>query len=134
MFKPQPKVIGFECGNPSTSGQTFSLIMEYLKYGSLMHRLELGRCKAMQSPPIVRCPRKDWTAAAMFIGVDDWPLKMHLALGVARGIGAMHRDGVWHRDLKSSNILINEYHPVEVGARSRAICFSSSRAFRLRSS
>jgi serine/threonine protein kinase len=52
----------------------------------------------------------------MFVGVNDWELKVHLALGIARGICAMHREGVWHRDLKSSNVLIKEYNPVEVCA------------------
>ena len=91
--------------------------MEYLQFGSLMHRLDLGLAKSKHTPPIRRCCFQDWRySSSMFIGVDDWELKIHLALGIARGIGAMHRDNVWHRDLKSSNVLIAEYQPFEVCA------------------
>ncbi len=91
--------------------------MEYLQFGSLMHRLELGLAKSKLTPPIRRCSFKDWQSSSrMFIGVDDWELKIHLALGIARGIGAMHRENVWHRDLKSSNVLIAEFEPFEVCA------------------
>ncbi len=115
MFKPNPDSVGLEAGKTTTTGQTFSLIMNYMKYGSLMQRLDAGRAKSKESPPILRCSHLDWTDPnKMFIGVDDWELKLHLALGIARGIHAMHSECVWHRDLKSSNVLIDEYHPVHV--------------------
>jgi serine/threonine protein kinase len=116
MFKPDPDMV-CSLENSSTSGQTFSLIMEYLKYGSLMQRLDAGLAKSKLASPQFRCSRKDWShSSSMFVGVNDWELKVHLALGIARGICAMHREGVWHRDLKSSNVLIKEYNPVEVCA------------------
>jgi serine/threonine protein kinase len=115
MFKMNPDNAGFEAIMPTTTGQTFSLIMEYLQYGSLMQRLDVGLAKSKESPPTLRCGWGDWKdPAKMFIGVDDWELKLHLALGIARGIRAMHKGGVWHRDLKSSNVLIQQYHPTEV--------------------
>jgi serine/threonine protein kinase len=89
--------------------------MKYLMFGSLFSRLEAGLAKCRQSPPILRCSRLDWIDhEKMFIGVDDWELKLHLALGIARGIRAMHSECVWHRDLKSLNVLINSYHPIHV--------------------
>ena len=115
MFKPNPDNVVFEAGKTTTTGQTFSLIMKYLKYGSLMQRLDAGLAKSRESTPILRCSYLDWKdPEKMFIGVDDWELKLHLALGIARGIHAMHTESVWHRDLKSSNVLINEHHPSQV--------------------
>jgi serine/threonine protein kinase len=115
LFKPNPDSIEFETGNASATGQTFSLIMKYVRYGSLMQRLDAGLAKSRASPPVLRCSYVDWKDPdTMFIGVDDWQLKLHFALGIARGIRAMHRENVWHRDLKSSNVLINEYHPTQV--------------------
>ena len=112
MFKPDPDNFEFEAGKTTSTGQTFSLIMKYLKYGSLMQRLDAGLAKSREPAPILRCSHSDWKdPEKMFIGVDDWELKLHLALGIARGIHAMHTESVWHRDLKSSNVLINEYHP-----------------------
>ena len=99
--------------------------MNYMKYGSLMQRLDAGRAKSKESPPILRCSHLDWTDPnKMFIGVDDWELKLYLALGIARGIRAMHAELVWHRDLKSSNVLINQYHPFHVDSPSLPILTS----------
>jgi serine/threonine protein kinase len=115
MFKPNPDSIEFESSVTTATDQTFSLIMKYLKFGSLMYRLDAGLAKYRESPPILRCSVNDWKSPErMFIGVDDWELKLHLALGIARGIRAMHADCVWHRDLKSSNVLINEYNAFDV--------------------
>jgi serine/threonine protein kinase len=115
MFKPNPDSIEFEPSVTTAIVQTFSLIMKYLKFGSLEYRLEAGLAKYRESPPILRCSSADWNSPdTMFIGVDDWELKLHLALGIARGIRAMHADCVWHRDLKSSNVLINEYSAFDV--------------------
>ena len=115
MFQPNPDSIVVEAGKPTLTGQTCSLIMKYLMFGSLFSRLEAGLAKCRQSPPILRCSRLDWIDhEKMFIGVDDWELKLHLALGIARGIRAMHSECVWHRDLKSLNVLINSYHPIHV--------------------
>jgi serine/threonine protein kinase len=117
MFKLNPDNVELEAGLTTTTGQTFSLIMKYVKYGSLMHRLDAGLVKSKEDPPVLRCSVEDWKAPEkMFIGVDDWELKLHFALGIARGIRAMHTESVWHRDLKSSNVLINEYHPKDVSA------------------
>ncbi|KAK3405424.1 hypothetical protein EUGRSUZ_K01611 [Eucalyptus grandis] len=41
----------------------------------------------------------------------DWPTRMHIALGVARGISYLHEDcslQIIHRDIKPSNILLDE--------------------------
>jgi len=115
MFKMNPDNAGFEAGMSNSTGQTFSLIMEYVEFGSLMQRLDAGLAKSKESPPILRCGYSDWKMPTkMFIGVGDWELKLHLALGIARGIRAMHKGGVWHRDLKSSNVLIKQYHPTQV--------------------
>ena len=115
MFKMNPDNADLEAGMSITTGQTFSLIMEYVEYGSLMQRLDAGLAKSKESPPILRCGFSNWKMPTkMFIGIDDWELKLHLALGIARGIRAMHKGGVWHRDLKSSNVLIKLYHPTQV--------------------
>jgi serine/threonine protein kinase len=119
MFKPNPDIFEFEAGKTTATGQTFSLIMKYLSFGSLMHRLDAGLAKFRESPSICRCSYVDWKEPdKMFIGVDDWELKLYLALGIARGIRAMHAELVWHRDLKSSNVLINQYHPFHVDSPS----------------
>ncbi|KAI3421557.1 Protein kinase domain-containing protein [Psidium guajava] len=41
----------------------------------------------------------------------DWPTRMHIALGVARGLSYLHEDcslQIIHRDIKPSNILLSE--------------------------
>jgi eukaryotic-like serine/threonine-protein kinase len=35
-----------------------------------------------------------------------WPRALHIAIGLARGLGAAHRHGVLHRDLKPANIML----------------------------
>ncbi|KAF8006964.1 hypothetical protein BT93_K1077 [Corymbia citriodora subsp. variegata] len=46
----------------------------------------------------------------------DWPIRMRIALGVARGMAHMHdqcHPSIIHRDVSSSNILLNEeFEPV----------------------
>ncbi len=38
----------------------------------------------------------------------DWREASTLALGIARGVGALHRQGIVHRDLKPANIVLHQ--------------------------
>ncbi|KAL3715722.1 hypothetical protein ACJRO7_007461 [Eucalyptus globulus] len=53
----------------------------------------------------------------------DWPTRMHIALGVARGLSYLHEDcslQIIHRDIKLSNILLDENFEPLIGDFSTA--------------
>ncbi|XP_062223615.1 receptor-like protein kinase 5 [Phragmites australis] len=68
------------------------LIYEYMENGSLDRWLHRRRKRARASGPL------------------DWPTRLSIAIDVARGLSYMHHDftrPVIHRDVKSSNILLD---------------------------
>ncbi|XP_023756733.1 receptor-like protein kinase HSL1 [Lactuca sativa] len=75
------------------------LVYEYLENRSLdrwLHR--------KQTPP------SRGLAGSVRHMVLDWPKRLHIALGAARGLSYMHHDccpAVVHRDVKSSNVLLD---------------------------
>jgi serine/threonine protein kinase len=62
----------------------YCLVMEYLPGGSLYQILHSNRSL-------------------------DWSLRLQIVKDMARGLAFLHSEGILHRDIKSLNVLINEY-------------------------
>ncbi|KAI3781765.1 hypothetical protein L2E82_11789 [Cichorium intybus] len=75
------------------------LVYEYLENGSLDRWLHPKKA-----------PTSHGLTGSVRHVVLDWPKRLHIALGAARGLSYMHHDccpAVIHRDVKSSNILLD---------------------------
>ncbi|EPS70847.1 hypothetical protein M569_03906 [Genlisea aurea] len=83
------------------SGKERLLIYSYMENGSLDFWLH-ERMEALDSPPPL-----------------DWPTRLRIAQGAARGLAYLHREpSIIHRDIKSSNILLDgrfEAHLADFG-------------------
>ncbi|XP_010915380.2 uncharacterized protein [Elaeis guineensis] len=84
-----------------TKGDSKLLVYEYMENGSLdqwLHKAQRRDTGSGRSNPL------------------DWPTRLGIAIGAARGLSYMHHDcspPIMHRDVKSSNILLNS----EFGAK-----------------
>lgn len=61
---------------------------------------------------------KSWLHQAANSEPIDWKLRMHIALGVARGLAYLHEgldSKVVHRDIKSSNVLLDAQWNAKIG-------------------
>jgi len=60
---------------------------------------------------------------------DDWPRRIDLMLGVARGMAYLHSQDIMHRDLKSGNVLVTQNWVVKIAdfGLSRAVALSMTR-------
>ncbi|KAJ1689507.1 hypothetical protein LUZ63_013662 [Rhynchospora breviuscula] len=77
-----------------SSADTKLLVYEYMANGSLHWWLH-GRTEVN---------------GAIKLGVIDWPMRLRIAIDVAKGLSYMHHEckpAIIHRDLKSSNILLD---------------------------
>lgn len=77
------------------------LVYQYMKNGSLDRWLHAKRMP--EGPPMIRS--RSGHAVAL-----DWPRRLGIAIGAARGLSYMHHDclpPIVHRDVKSSNILLD---------------------------
>ncbi|KAF9970191.1 hypothetical protein BGZ73_007195 [Actinomortierella ambigua] len=73
-------------------GDCIYLLMELAEKGSLAHAINKGE-----------------------IAHDDWTTKMRLAHEMAQGLAYIHQEKVFHRDLKSANVLLTKNMEVRLG-------------------
>lgn len=78
-----PNIVQF-IGATQLPGQTFSILMEFVGGGSLVQLLE---------KPV------------------DEQFKYKLGLDIAKGMGFLHSNSIYHRDLKSDNVLVISADP-----------------------
>lgn len=84
-----------------SSADSKLLVYEYMKNGSLDRWLHERR--RIGGPPMMR------TSSGYSVALD-WPRRLGIAIGAARGLAYMHHDcspPIVHRDVKSSNILLD---------------------------
>jgi len=84
-----------------SSSDSKLLVYEYIENGSLDRWLHSRR--RADGPPNIR-------GGSGRSVVLDWPARLAIAIGVAKGLCYMHHDcspPVVHRDIKSSNILLD---------------------------
>lgn len=47
-------------------------------------------------------------------GELNWPLRYQITLGIARGLAYLHENKIFHRDIKSLNILLNKHNEAKI--------------------
>lgn len=92
-------------GEDTTTGLGLFVVMEFCKFGSLHAVLKAAR--TVSARQVDGPTRRPPTSYPEKVASNHLAVRLELALGAAKGMAHLHQRHLWHRDLKSPNILVS---------------------------